>query len=378
MAHLVSCYARSMGVKVGKPILQPHFFPFLYKDYITIHTSDKCPSKNYSYWPEVVKILKLELVERGIKIVQLGTEVDPKIEGVDIFLNNLSFKQSSYILSNSKVHVGIDSSPVHISSALNRNTVSIYAHCYKEIAEPVWNKDKAVIIESDRGGKKPSFSNHEDPKEIDRIKPEQIAESVFKILNIRNPRSQKTIFIGKNYLDKLVDIIPTLNPSDVNIVDSRVRVRMDLVHNEDILRNILHHCNGKIEILTRNPISRDILLGYRKNIDKVTYESDLFDSNFLNLLHTSGLNFEIICLSEENLSSERLKYFNYEINFSNRVKEAQSLMKEYGGLKGKMKFDSSRIYIEGENKIPALSQNQNEIQFWIDARYFRIYEDQIL
>lgn len=377
MAHLNSCYARSLGVKIGYPVLQPHFFPFLEDKYVTIHTSDKVPSKNYSYWPDVIKILKGEFEKRGIKIIQIGASDDPHIDGVDQFLNNLSFKQSSYIINNALAHVGIDSSPVHIASALDKPTISLISHAYKEICEPIWNKDKAIILESHRNGNKPSFSNFESPKTVDLIQPEEIAESVFKTLKFGISNSQKTLFIGRKYLSKIIDIIPSETPKEINVNDATVRIRMDLCHNVSILRQILQYTSGQVEIITREPLKKEFIDVFKSKISKITYDSSEFDGVFLNTLRESGLAFELNCLDESKLAEQRLKFFHFEIHLCQKEKEARELLEKHKDLPQELKNYSGRFYLIGERLTSTLSQDHKDLQFWIDAKYFRVFVDSL-
>jgi hypothetical protein len=95
MSHLAELYTRDLSVKVGYPVLQPHYFPVLQDKYVTFHNSDKCASKSFSYWEDVLKILKPEFEKRDIKIFQVGEGPDKKIDGVDEFYNFTSFKQSA-------------------------------------------------------------------------------------------------------------------------------------------------------------------------------------------------------------------------------------------------------------------------------------------
>jgi len=373
--HLIELYARDLGVKIGYPVLQPHFFPILEEKYLTFHSSDKVPAKNYSYWPDVIKILKPELEKRNIKIIQIGSKDDKEVEGVDKFFNIGSFKQSSYFIQKALLHFGIDSAPVHIASALNKPTISIYAHTYPKTCNPLWNQDKAILIESDRGGKKPSFSNHEEPKEIDRIKPEEIAESVFKLLNIREYNSQKTIFIGRKYLNKVIDVIPTIPPTKINISDAVVRIRMDLSYNPVILKDILQYTHGQVEIITRKPLKKELINAYKSKISKIVYEDFSFSKSFLGLLHSSGIPFELYCLNEKRLSEERLKHFNFEINSFDKEREAQELYEKYKDLPQELRFYSGRYYLEGDKTYSTISRNENDFNFWIDAKYFRVYTE---
>lgn len=373
MAHLASCYARSLNCKIGNPVFQPHFYPLLQEKFVTFHNSDKCPSKSFSYWDDTLKILKGELEKRNIKIYQIGTDQDKRVEGVDEFYNFTTFKQSAYLIDKALAHFGIDSAPVHIASALNKPTLSIYAHTYASTCSPLWNKDKAICLESHRNGNKPSFSNHEDPKTIDLIKPEEIAESVFKLLNIRNYTSQKTIFIGKKYLSKIIDIIPSVNPSNVNVNDAKVRIRMDLCFNLEVLQTILNNTQGQIEIITRKPLKKEFIEPFKSKISKIIYDAETFSKKFLEFLRSSGLEFELNCLDEKRLSEQRLKFFHFDIRLSEKEKEAKELFEKYKDLPQELQVYSGRMYVEGENAFSTIARNQNDFKFWVDAKYFRVF-----
>ena len=192
MSHLAEEYAKSCGVKIGRPVLKPHYFPILHDKYITIHNDKKVQSKHYDLWPDVVQLLKASLGD--IKIIQVGAFGEEKIEGVDQHIPTKTLKQSAYIIERALGHVGIDSVPIHIASALDKPVVGIYSHTYADTCNPLWNeKTKSVTIESDRGGNKPSFSLEEHPKTINFIKPEKIAQAVLDVLNITK-RINHTLF----------------------------------------------------------------------------------------------------------------------------------------------------------------------------------------
>lgn len=374
MAHLAEVYRRDLNVEANKPVLRPHFFPIGDQKYITIHNSNKVPTKNYSYWNDVVKILKVELDKRGVKIFQIGTQEDPIIEGVDAFFNNTTFKQSCYIIQNSMCHVGIDSGPVHIASALDIPTVSIYAHTYAASCKPLWNEEKASIIESDRGGRKPSFSNHEDPKMIDLIKPEQIANECFKRLKYNTYQTQETVFVGKEYTYKIIDIIPSSMPTKPVINDAEVRIRMDITHNEQNMSTLLKFSARPCEIITSKEINTQALEFFKSKISKVVYFAEEFSESFLDYLRVSGIEFELNCLSEEKLSEQRNKFFNYDIVYLNPEEEAKKLREqELEVLQERAKVNSGKYYLVGDQVCMTLGKDHNDLKFWLDAPHFRIY-----
>jgi hypothetical protein len=376
--RLEELYKKDLAVESGQPIIQPHFFPTPNSKFITIHNSDKVPAKSYSYFGDVIKIIKPELESRGIKLYQVGASNDKELEGVDLFFNNTSFKQSFHIIKNSLCQIGIDSCPIHIASAFNIPTVSIYAHTYASTCDPLWNKDKAIILESHRNGNKPSFSLNEDPKTIDIILPEEIAEACFKALKFKKVKSQKTIYIGKKYLSKLVDIIPAEMPSQFQSSDSDVRVRMDIDFNEKILHSVLKLSSREIQIITDRPINLILLDGFKGKIGKIIYRTNSFNGEFLSFLKHSGINYELFLTDENRINEERSKFFDFDINFIDERKEAEELKKKYSdSLSGDLKVYSGRYYILGPKVFPTLGKDYNDIDFWLDSQYFRVYTDTI-
>jgi len=375
MSHLIKTYAKSLEVRVeNKPYLVPHFFPIENGDFVTIHNSDKVPAKSYSYWPTVVKILKPELEKRNIKLYQVGAKGDQRIDGVDHFFDNITFKQSSYLLSKTLCHVGIDSVPGHIASVFDKPTVTLIAHTYAETCKPIWNGDKALILESHRNGKKPSFSLNEDPKTVDLIKPEEIAQAVFDQLNFSQTKSQETLFIGSKFLYKTIDIIPVKESPIIGEKNAEVRIRMDVAFNENELIKILQKNEISHTIVTNQPINESLINGLKPKINKIIYNSAEFDAKFLKFLRHSALTFELNCDDATQLSAQRKKFFHFDIVYENKLEEAVKVQAE---LKEKIhddvRIDAAKIYVLGDQHLISLGKSVEDVNFWVDFEYFRAY-----
>lgn len=379
--HLASLYARDLGVKIGKPILVPHFFPVLDEKYIVIHNGEKVPAKNYSYWKDVIDIIKPQLKKEGIKIYQIGLQQEKTIEGIDRRILTNSLKQSSFVIKNSLLVAGIDSVPIHLASCLDIPSVSIYAHTYANTCSPLWNeKSKAIIIESERNGQKPSFSLEEDPKTIDLIYPEVIAEEIFHQLNIQQTVRRKTIFIGGRYNDKCIDIIPA---AFVSGLPDKVTIRMDIHHDEDLLNNILQYNKGRYLIKTDKPINIDILNNNKSKIESVLYVSGEFEEDFINKMLKSGLDFSLVCGDPKKLKDQRLKFFEFNVHYYNE-KEFIQVQKEKikKKIKGKVQYNTNKIYFCGTEKFASLldfyrkiGKNVSEDAFYLDSDHMMIYTE---
>ena len=374
MSHLAEEYAKSCGVKIGRPILKPHYFPILHDKYITIHNDKKVQAKNYDMWPDVIEILKPYLSLKNIKIIQVGAIGEETIEGVDQHIPTNTLKQSAYIIKKGLGHVGIDSVPVHIASALDKPVVGIYSHTHAATCSPLWNKEtKAITVESDRNGNKPSFSLEEHPKTINLIKPEKIAQAVLDVLNIFKTIKHKTLFTGHNYTASFVEVVPT----EITSVSAQmIDVRMDYSHNENVLAHIMQ--NNAVEITLAQPIDSSFINSGK--INKIIYKADEFDQDFCKLIKQSGIPHALVCTSGETLAEQRAKNFDFLINYLN----TKDLIKEN---KKKIEVDDfNKIKIKSGKKVVCgnrvyesyfdLNDRKNLDHFFLDLGFFRVYSEE--
>ncbi len=58
MSHIAEEYAKSLGVKIGYPVLRSHFFPLVSDKYVTLQTAKKFEARNYSFWDYTVSLLR--------------------------------------------------------------------------------------------------------------------------------------------------------------------------------------------------------------------------------------------------------------------------------------------------------------------------------
>ena len=192
MSHIAEEYAKSLGVRIGSPVLSTHFYPVLPDKFITFHTNfKKVPSRHYDYWPVALKLIKEHFKTPEIKIIQVGGAEDPPFEECDHITLGASFRQMGYILEKSMLHLGIDSLPVHMASAVDIPIVALYSNIFPECSEPLWNtKSRIRHLSPDFSKIKPSFSLNESPKRVNEIPPEDIASSVLDLLEIPHDLSQ--------------------------------------------------------------------------------------------------------------------------------------------------------------------------------------------
>jgi len=309
MSHLLEQYAKVCGVNIGEPIIKEHYYPVIHKKYITIHADAKDDARLYSHWPIVLRLLKKPLNENGIKIIQIGGKDAKALPFVDQKITNCTYKNTFYIIKNSRLHLGVNSLPVHIASCYKKKIVNIFGNLYSECAYPYWSDKSDVInLTPDFSELKPSFSSVEEERRIDEIKPELIAASVLKLLNINSDLNFESKFFGVSYTQKCLDIVPN-NSKVPNNKEIKMNIRMDKEFNLKGMLKILSL--NKCEITTKKTISKDIL--ENPNIMKVNYISSDFDLNFIKTMRKKNKKYTLFCNKKSKLGKQRAKLFDEEI-----------------------------------------------------------------
>jgi hypothetical protein len=382
MSHLIEEYAKTLGVKIGKPYLCEHFYPILDEKYITIHTDKRIDSKNYEYFPQVLNIIKSILNKRGLKIYQIGGPEDPRLENVDGCFLNLNFKQSAYLIKRSRLHLGIDSLPVHIASKYDIPIVALYSHTYAANAYPYWSsKENIVLIESDKNGNKPSFSYQENPKTIRTIKPETIAQSVLNLLKIDEQINFNTLRIGSNYHIPFVEIVPNFRANLEDQKNKTLYIRADL-HNDD--QTIAFWCaNHKTKIIAANEIPIPLIKQFASNIEHIYFKiKDAWISNdYFDLVKKCKVNFTICVDNEENIAQIRNHYFDFRVDLDNVKERIEKITKQNGHfLTNKILISQGILYpseahLNANKKLDMVNEVMHDDDaFWKDAEHFYIYD----
>jgi hypothetical protein len=382
MSHLIEEYAKTLGVKIGKPYLCEHFYPTIDEKYITIHTDKKIDSKNYEYFPQVLNIIKSILNKKGYKIYQIGGPEDPKLENIDGCFLNLNFKQSAYLIKRSQLHLGIDSLPVHIASMYDIPIVALYSHTYAANAYPYWSsKENVIVIESEKNGNKPSFSYQENPKTIRTIKPETIAQSIFNLLKIEEKVNFNTLRIGNHYHIPFVEIVPNFRANLEDQKNKTLYIRADL-HNDD--QTIAFWCaNYKTKIIAANEIPIPLIKQFASNIEHVYFKikDQSISNEYFDLVRKCKVNFTICVDDEENIAQIRNHYFDFKVEFDNIKQRIEKVTKQNGYfLTNKILLSEGNLYpseahLNANKKLDTLNEVMHDDDaFWKDAEHFYIYD----
>lgn len=380
MSHLIEEYAKNLGVKIGKPILNEHFFPILDEKYITIYNDEKTDAKHYEYFPQVISLIKPYLIENKIKIFQIKTQESKSLDEVDCALNNLTKKQIAFILKKSKLYVGSDGLFVHMASIYDTPIVALYSNSYIQNTKPVWSSEEKIILLDSKNNEKPSFSQAENPKTIRNIKPEKIAESILSLLKIKHEINFKTLKIGSSYHEKIVEVVPNFKAILEDQKDKVLNIRVDILNNHENLGFWLSHY--KCNIITSKMLPLDLLAECRANIKNIQFKisGEEIPNEYFENLKNLKLSFDILCEDLQLLSKLRNFYFDFKVKHQNLKKE--DIVKTKGNyfFSNKILVSNGQIFpSEAHLKINKKLDTFNEViydddVFWKDAEHFYIYD----
>lgn len=328
--NLAELYALVLGEPIKKIDIVEKYFPLpdTIQNYITLHTTSK-GSKTYDFWNLITELLFPILQSRGIHILQIGAKEDQKAEGTIDLRGQTSINQTAYLIKRALGHVGVDSFPCHLAGWANIPLVALYSNNYIECVKPYFGSpEKQILIEPVRPeGHKPYFSYDENPKTINTIKPELVAESVCKLLNIPFNWDYKTVYIPPNWNNRILEGVPDQIISTHDLGVQNLVVRMDFLFNEQNLAQQLRVC--PCVIVTDKPIDLNLLLSYRSKIVGITYEIDKnHDVQFPFELQKLGIKYNMISyLSTEEIQKLKINYFDAGIIIP-RVQTLPDILKD--------------------------------------------------
>lgn len=312
--NLAELYSLSSGQKLDKIYTFEKFFPGLPDNYIVIQPWSK-PSKNYDAWEEVLSIILPYLQKEGIKIIQVGAKDEKPLNFCQHLMGQTNWGQLEYVISKAKLVLTSDSISSHLAGHYNLPLVCLISNNLKECVSPYFgDKSKQIILEPNRTNKNPSFMLDEGPnKQINEIFPEEIAKSVLKLLNIEFNYPYKTILLGKQFQNRIIesDCTAPVNVQQMGL--QNILMRLDYSYNLNVL--VQQASLGKISIVTDKIIPTDLLSQIRPQIVEILYEikSDS-DPNFCKTLQELKIPYRLYSkLNDEQLNPLKLNYLDYPI-----------------------------------------------------------------
>lgn len=307
MGNLLQTYSMNSGFNIRKCKPQEQFYPVPEK-YITLQTSSGMESKNYDYWLDVLEYIRPLLPE--YEILHIGRDCPPLPHCTNL-INQTTFPQTNYVLRNSSLHAGTDSFACHLAGTHNIPIVALYGPTTPVNHGPHFgSKDKQILIESHRNGKNPTFAAQESPKTINLIKPEEVANAVLKLLG-KDPISDETLFIGKDYGKHYIELIPNSVVNPKSLGEQVPTIRCDYEYDENILaQNLASH---KYSIITDKETNLDLYRQFRENIQTINYKVDIeCDMSYVKKLRNIGVETRLWTDDKESLNDIRFRFLDIE------------------------------------------------------------------
>lgn len=359
--NLAELYSLSSGQKLDKIHTFEKYYPGLPSNYIVIQPWSK-PSKNYSFWDEVLDLIYPILQKNNISLVQVGGPNEKQLKYCIQTQGTTNWGQLEYIISKARLVLCTDSVSAHLAGHYNTPLVDLISNNFSQCVAPFYgDKLKQIILEPDRINKNPSFSLDEGQnKQIDEIKPEDIANSVLKLLNIDFNYQYKTIQIGQHYSNKLlesaVDSVIDLKKLGAN----QIVMRLDINNNLVILQNQLSL--NPCQIFTDQPIPIEILQRFRQNILGVVYIiKENNNPEFIKVLIENKIGYQLISdLPIEKLNPIKLDYLDYGVIIP-ISKEIPEKLKN---------IDLSKVYVKTSKLLLSKGKFYNSFQSYINGTDF--------
>lgn len=402
MPNLIETYSLSTGLEIKKPFIMEEYYPIPFEKYIVIHAgggNGKFPSKIYDYFQDVINAIKPQLDKNEIKIIQIGGKDEPIIHGAEYLCGKTSFHSTAYILSRALLFIGNDSINAHISSGYDIPRVILYGPTSSYNHGPHFgSKEKERLIESHRDGNPPSFSAQENPKTINYIKPEDVVKAVSELTGIEF-ENEETLFIGKNYHQKILEIIPDMVLDPNSLKDSLITCRMDYLHDEKILAENLNF--RKMSVVSSKLIELGLLEKFKQNINNVNFfmtPDNGVDTNYIRRIKKFGITVNLFSESTEPkiISDLRFRFMDIEkvisvsilkkcdlpkivvdkIDACNDIKVRTSKFllskgKIYSGISTQKLGVELKSFIE--NSFPMTQQLTKSPEFWREQDFYKLY-----
>ncbi len=384
---LLELYALTTGLKVNKPYIYKAFYPLPFSKYITIHASSGMKAKSYSFWEDVVELMRPTLEKAGISIVQIGGEEDEELKHCNHLQGRLNIQQTAYIISNSLLHLSNDTFSAHVAGAMDIPLVSVYGSTSVKNHSPFFYKPEVTtFIEAERGGFPPSFAAEESPKMVDTIKPEQIANAGLKLFEASVTR--KSLYFGEYYPTYIVEYIPDHIISGNYLANGIINIRMDYHFDEENFVKVIY--NRKCNVICDRPIKINLIRSFKSHINRMSFEvKEDTSPEYVKQLKGTGIDLHLFTSEsdEEKVKALRLKHFEYDIVQEKVVTKESLDIKDKIGYNTCYKTNKFILAKDGtflskadwlaKKSVKNFDDNIREIsdtpEFWAESEYFYIF-----
>ena len=375
--HKLESFALSSCSKIDKPYIYKKFYPITKGRFICISQDSIEKSKAYDYYDDVLFHINPYLEKEGISIIEIGGVKNKKLFHTTQ-LKGLDFNQYSYILSKCDFYLGNLNLFSSICGHFKKNIFCPSNNDYEESSSPYW-KTKESFIFYPKSKLKPAFVDSENPKSINKIKPEYIASKILDSLGIDHSLGKiKTIHLGDFYTKESLDILPSDSLMPSVKFENPVNIRMDKSYNLPFLVS----CNKieKISITTDKLIPPQYLFSLKDNIERINFfVSDSTTSRDIEILESIGKPVQLLYRDKKTINDIRIKFLDKVIihypTFSKRDLNVKNL-NNLKFLSKKNIFYKNKLY--NSYLSISLDRNTSNVQdskeFWEDLSFYRIYK----
>ncbi len=430
MSDLAQTYAMEQGVQLEKPDIVDTFYPLDHPldRAILIHAFAGATvqhgnqivatfsAKIYDRFNEMIALLKPVAEAAGFKLYQIGGPGEPPLRGVDSLVGKTTMHQCAHLVKGAALLIGNDSIWAHVRGAYDGAQVHIYGSTSKPHF-PHWRTDKSILIESHRGGKKPTYAAQEHPKTINLIPPEQIANAACDLVLQKSPAggfqlSRQSLFFGDAYHAGAVELVPNVIVAPQLQINGPLTIRMDYVAEtpeawaaaEGFLVSNLQL--RKCQIITDREINPNLLVQLKGNVVALRVEVDRVSADWLKVVRRLGLNVAFFS-SERDAEKLRLRrldlydacglLFDHYVpptredfvkavgTYLNRTVEAAALpMDKLSFTTGKFLLSEDKIYLSKAHwragkPTPNTDQNTaaviDDAAFWEEQAHFYVHTE---
>ncbi len=373
--HILEQYALNCGLKIDKPFIYEKYFPIPFEKYITFNPFGKFNSRKYSYWQDVIDLLQPIFVKNNIGIIQIGGPNEPGYNNCFQLMGQTNFNQTAYIINNGMLHFGVDSFPIHIASYFDKKIVALYCNMYASQSKPYWSNPKNIkLIQANLNGKKPSYAAEENPKTINNIKPEEIANAILELLNIKETINQTTTLIGDKYGALLLEAVPSiiLPPNIFSNILLNIRYDyIDKIQENDYICTLNNLNIRNCALITDKPLDISKLIPLKDKIVNIFYDitNKNIDTDFIEQVKSFGMKIDFIFhqfpdKNEEILNQKKLDLIEFQepINIIEYAAKDFNLIKNSTFYRSKkLLFANNKVYLSKaaylENKPVELDPN---------------------
>ena len=377
--HVLESYALQDNLKIDKPSIYEKYFPMAVEGrYITLDVSSDDESNKYSHWDMVLDYMAPYLKEKNITVVQLGNKDDKQIAGCYIAVGQTDNNQKAYVIKNSALHVTTNNLSLQLASSYDKKIVTLFSNSFYEQFKPYWSKSEDVTVLT-ANKHKPTFNGNEQPKTIDTIKPEKVAECILQNLGKPHSFAFKTLKVGILYKSRRIEssLSNPISEIDKLGIESLI-VRADYQFNLDNLIKQLDIC--PCSIVTDKPIPEDIIDKNKHKIPELIYFlDDSHDPSFVFSCIQKGINIALATKkTEEEASKYKIDYLDIERNINVIPKVKIEDIEELRFIKKNKIFYKSNKFLFHEGKAfpskMAVAVNQSISSF--DHAFMQIIDNE--